>query len=169
MRTFYFSEFLWDYTCHSLDVLYRAHSGLFRDTTWLDVSPSPLPLLALQKCLKLIQWHSYGNMKIFSNYHLNLSNSQFITNSKLCVINQHLRKMLWGFKSKYDFLLRNMSSYEEIGTKSMFITHFGRHKWIGKEIIFQYSMKYYIIMKIVSIITPIITLIFSLHVALKTH
>ncbi len=34
---------------------------------------------------------------------------------------------------------------------------------------FQDSMKYYIIMKIVSIITPIITLIFSLHVAPKTN
>ncbi len=164
MRTFYFSEFLWDYTCHSLDVLYRAHSGLFRDTTWLDVSPSPLPLLALQKCLKLIQWHSYGNMKIFSNYHLNLSNSQFITNSKLCVINQHLRKMLWGFKSKYDFLLRNRTliSYEDIGTKSMFITHFGRHnKWIGKEIIFQYSMKYYILLwKSCQLLLPLLHLFF---------
>ncbi len=71
----------------------------------------------------------------------------------MCVINQHLRKMLWGFKSKYDFLLRNrtlisyMSSYEGTGNKSMFITHFGRHnKWIGKEIIFQYSMKYEILL-----------------------
>ncbi len=26
---------------------------------------------------------------------------------KLFVINRHLRKMLWGFKSKYDFLLWN--------------------------------------------------------------
>ncbi len=41
-------------TVLSLDVLYRAHSGLYRDTTWLDVSPWPLPLLGLQKCLKLI-------------------------------------------------------------------------------------------------------------------
>ncbi len=85
---------------------------------------------------------------------------------KLCVINQHLRKMLWGFKSKYDFLLRNrtlisyMSSYEDTGTKSMFITRFGR------QIIFQYSYEIlYIIMKILSIIT----LLFSLHVAPKTH
>ncbi len=84
-------------TVLSLDVLYRAHSGLFRDI--------------ISICL------------IF----------------KLCVINQHLRKMLWGFKSKYGFLLRNRtlisytSSYEDTGTKSMFITHFGRHnKWIGK-------------------------------------
>ncbi len=32
----------------------------------------------------------------------------------------------------------------DTGTKSMFITHFGRHnKWIGKEIKFQYSEIYY--------------------------
>ncbi len=39
-----------------------------------------------------------------------------------------------------------------------------------EEIIFQYSYEIlYIIMNILSIITPIITLIFSLHVAPKTH
>ncbi len=42
----YFSE-----TSHvtviGLDVLYRAHSGLHRDTKWLEVSPWPLPLLGL--------------------------------------------------------------------------------------------------------------------------
>ncbi len=37
----------------------------------------------------------------------------------------------------------NVSSYEDTWTKSMFITHFGRHnKLIGKEIMFQYSIKY---------------------------
>ncbi len=65
---------------------------------------------------------------------------------KLCLINEHLRKMLWGFKSKYDsqsnFLLRNrmlisyMSSYEDTGTKTIFIM----------QIIFQYSMKYDILL-----------------------
>ncbi len=54
--------------------------------------------------------------------------------------------MLWGFKSKYEFMLGNrtlisyMTSVEDTGTKNMFIMHFGRdNKRIGKEIIFQYS------------------------------
>ncbi len=34
-------------TVISLDVLYRAHSGLYRDTKCLEVSPWPLPLLDL--------------------------------------------------------------------------------------------------------------------------
>ncbi len=50
---------------------------------------------------------------------------------KLCVINQHLRKMLWGFKSKYDFSVTKqdfdfyMSSYEDTGTKSMLLRILG--------------------------------------------
>ncbi len=38
-------------------------------------------------------------MKLFCSYHLNLILKSF-------VINQHLRKMLWDFKLKYDFRLR---------------------------------------------------------------
>ncbi len=51
----------------------------------------------------------------------------------------------------------HMRSYT--GTKSMFITHFGsQNKWIGNKLYFKYEI--YIIMKVLSIITPIITLIF---------
>ncbi len=67
----------------------------------------------------------------------------------------------WGFKSKYDFLFQNrtlISSYEDTGTKSMFVTDFGRQ--MNREInyISIYIEILYIIMKILSIITIIITL-----------
>ncbi len=48
------------------------------------------------------------------------------------VIKQHLRKMLWVFRFKYDSVMKldiisYTSTIEDTGTKRMFITHFGRH------------------------------------------
>jgi len=43
--------------------------------------------------------HSYGNIIIFFNY------TNFNLTTFLIAMNKLLRKMLWGFKSNYDFLL----------------------------------------------------------------
>ncbi len=89
--------------------------GSFTRTT-----PSPRSLkMAKFNLVKFL--HPYGNMIIFCNCHLNLNNFQIF------VIKQHLRKMLWVFKFKYDFIISYMSTVEDTRTKSMFIMHFGRH------------------------------------------
>ncbi len=64
-------------------------------------TPSPRTLKMAKFNLLIYILHPYGNMIIFCNCHLNLNNF----NNKLFVIKQHLRKMLWVFKFKYDLLL----------------------------------------------------------------
>ncbi len=107
-------------------------------------------------------------MIIFCNSHLNLSHLKIVYHKSTSQEN------VMVLKSKYDFLFRNrtlisyMSSYE---TKIMFITHFRRHnKLIGERnnISIFYEVLF-IVMKIMSIITPTITLIFLLYVAPKIH
>ncbi len=57
---------------------------------------------------------------------------------RLFVIKQHLRKMLWVFKFKYDSVMKQdiisyMFTVEDTRTKSMFIMHFGRQQ-LNREI-----------------------------------
>ncbi len=61
-----------------------------------------------------------------------------------------------------------MSSYEDTGTKIMFITHFGRQQ-MNREINYISIFYEIYIIKILSTIIPTIKLIFSLHVAPKTQ
>ncbi len=70
----------------------------------------------------------------------------------------------------YD-IISYMSTVEDTGTKSRFITHFGRHNnWIGQFIIYQLSYEILdIIMKICPFITPIMIIIFQYAVPTAIH
>ncbi len=85
-------------TVISLDVLYRAHSGLYRDKCFCKPSHTSLKMAIfnlLKNCTSL--W-KYDYILLFLLHLNNFLNHLF-------VIKQHLRKMLWVFKFKYDFLL----------------------------------------------------------------
>ncbi len=102
-------------------------------------------------------------MIIFCNCHLYLNNFQIVCHKAKSQKNvMGFQIQIWLPVMKQD-IISFMSSVEDTRTKSMFITHVGRHNnWIRKYIIYQLSYEILdIIMKIWTFITLIMTILFS--------
>ncbi len=109
-------------------------------------------------------------MIIFCNCHLNLNNFQIVCHKATSQENvMGFQIQIWLPVMKQD-IISFMSTVEDTRTKSMLITHFGRHNnWIGKCIIYQLSYEILdIIMKIWPFITPIMTILFSTYCPNRT-
>ncbi len=102
-------------------------------------------------------------MIIFCNCHLNLNNFLIVCHKATSMENvMGFQIQIWLPVMKQD-IISFMSTVEDTRTKSMFISHFGRHSyWIGKCIIYQLSYEILdIIIKIWPCITLIMTILFS--------
>ncbi len=89
------------------------------------MTPSPRTLKMAKFNLLIYILHPYRNMIIFCNCHLNLNNFQIVCQS-------NISGKCYGFSNSnmtccYETGHHFMSTVEDTGTKSMFITHFWRH------------------------------------------